>query len=171
MRICKVIMISVLASFLFSIAGSSKKLPAMMLKTVDGKWMDVSQIENDGKPVMISFFALWCKPCLRELSAIAEVYEEWQKETGVKLIAVSIDDARSTDKVRSEVNAREYPWEVLLDPNADFKRAIQVNTIPHVLLLDKEGEIVWQHTSYVDGMEEEIIQQVRNLLKKESDDL
>lgn len=141
----------------------AKKLPSVKLKTIGGQTVDCAEISNDGKPTVIAFFALWCKPCLRELTAISEVYEEWQAETGVKLIAVSIDDSRSTDKVSAEVNARGFVWETLLDTNSDFKRAMNVSIIPHTVIVDGNGDIKWQHSSYTDGGEEEIIKVIREL--------
>ena len=146
-----------------SMAGHARNLPEVKLKTTDGKVVNTAELSNDGKPMIISFFALWCKPCLRELSAIAEVYEEWQKETGVKLVAVSIDDARTTGKVQAEMNARGFKWEVLLDPNSAFKQAMNVGSIPHVFVLNGKGEIVWQHVSYTEGSEDEIIEVLKKL--------
>ena len=67
----------------------------MELKDINGKAVNTAELSNDGKPFIISFFASWCKPCNRELSNIAEVYEDWQDETGVKLFAVSIDEAQN----------------------------------------------------------------------------
>ena len=68
-------------------------LPSVNLKTLDGKKFNTADISNDGKPIIICFFATWCKPCMVELKTIAESYEEWQEETGVKIYAVSIDDS------------------------------------------------------------------------------
>lgn len=154
---------------LFPIAVNARKLPSVELKTTDGRMVKTDEISNDGKPVIISFFALWCHPCLRELSAIAEVYEEWQEETGVKLVAISIDDARSVSKVPAEVAARGFEWETLLDTNSDFKRAMNISLIPYVVVLDGDGEIAWQHSSYSEGGEEEIIDAVRSLIKKKKE--
>lgn len=160
------IIISVLIMlFTFTIVDA-KQLPSVKLKTITGKTVETSKLSNNGKPIIISFFALWCKPCLRELTAISEVYDQWQKETGVKLIAVSIDDSRSVDKVQAEVEARGFEWDVLLDTNSDFKRAMNVNLIPHVIVIDGDGEIKWQHSSYVDGGEEDIIKAVRELVQQ-----
>ncbi len=78
----------------------SAQLPVGMLKTTDGKTIKTDTLTNGGKPFIIDFFATWCKPCNRELKAIQEVYEEWQEETGVKLIAVSIDRAQNVNKVK-----------------------------------------------------------------------
>ena len=134
------------------------------IKALDGTSVQTSAIQNDGKPMIISFWATWCKPCNKELNAIREVYEDWQEETGVKLVAISIDDARSASRVKPHVDGNDWPYEVYLDHNQDFKRAMNVVNVPHTFILNGEGEIVWQHTSYVDGSEEEIIEEVRKIV-------
>jgi len=147
--------------------SKAKKLPSITIKDINGKTINTAELSNNGKPIIISFWALWCKPCQKELSTIAEVYEEWQKETGVKLVAVSIDDARSSARVLPTVNGNNWNYEVLLDVNGDFKRAMNVNMIPHTFLLNGKGEIVWQHTSFAEGSELELIELVRKLNKGE----
>lgn len=145
----------------------AKKIPSISIKDIDGKTFNTSDISNNGKPIIISFWALYCKPCQKELSTIAEVYEDWQKETGVKLIAVSIDDARSSARVKPTANGNNWDYEILLDMNGEFKRAMNVNQIPHTFLLNGKGEIVWQHTSFSEGSELELIELVRRLNKGE----
>ncbi len=146
--------------------SASAAIPSVSLKDINGKTVDTAQLSNDGKPMVISFFALWCKPCQRELKAIAEVYDEWQEETGVKLIAVSIDEAQNEQKVKPLVESKGWEYEVLLDPNGEFKRQLGVNDIPHVFVVDGEGNIVWNHQGYVDGGEEDILEAVKKAAEK-----
>lgn len=142
-------------------------LPSVNLKTVDGKKFNTHEMDNEGKPIIICFFATWCKPCMVELKTIAESYEEWQEETGVKIYAVSIDDSRSSGKVAPLVKGQSWEYEVLLDENSDFKRALNVGDIPHTFILNKNKEIVYQHASYAPGVEQEYIEKVREILQKE----
>jgi peroxiredoxin len=93
------------------------------------------------------------------------VYEDWQDETGVKLIAVSIDQAQNINKVKPLVDGNGWPYEVLLDPNSDFKRALGVQMIPFVLIVDGKGKIVYKHNGYTEGAENELIEKVRELVK------
>lgn len=153
---------------MLTLAGTTMKaqLPAVTLKTMDGKTVRTDTLSNNGKPFIIDFFATWCKPCNRELKAIQEVYEEWQEETGVKLIAVSIDQAQNINKVKPLVDSYGWEYEVLLDPNSDFKRALGVQMIPFVLIVDGKGNIVYKHNGYTDGAEEELIEKVRELVGK-----
>lgn len=149
-----------------SLFAQNAKMPEnITLKNLNGESVQSSVIQNDGKPVIISFWATWCKPCNRELNTIKDVYEDWQEETGVKLIAISIDDARSASRVKPHVDGNDWPYEVYIDQNSDLKRAMGVVNVPHTFILNGEGEIVWQHTGYQDGGEEEVIAKVKELLR------
>lgn len=153
----------ILAGSLF--AQNAKMPENITLKNLNGESVQSSVIQNNGKPVIISFWATWCKPCNRELNTIKDVYEDWQEETGVKLIAISIDDARSASRVKPHVDGNDWPYEVYIDQNSDLKRAMGVVNVPHTFILNGEGEIVWQHTGYQDGGEEEVIAKVKELLR------
>ena len=149
------------------VTTASAQLPKVMLKSIDGKSVSTDTLSNNGKPFIIDFFATWCKPCNRELTAISEVYDEWQEETGVKVIAVSIDQAQNINKVKPLVDNHGWPFEVLLDPNGDFKRALGVQMIPYTIIVDGKGNIVYKHNGYTDGAEDELIEKVRELIKAE----
>ena len=148
---------------LISIAQEKATIPSVNIKTLENQNFDTKNISNDGKPIIISFWATWCSPCKRELNAIAEEYEEWVEETGVKLIAISIDDSRNTAKVAPYVNGQDWDYEVYLDPNGDLKRALNVNNVPHTFLLNSNNEIVWQHNSYSPGDEDQLYDRVKKL--------
>ena len=149
------------------IATASAQLPAVNLKTIDGKTINTAELSNDGKPFIISFFASWCQPCNRELKAIQEVYADWQDETGVKVIAISIDQAQNIQKVKPLVDGNGWEFDILLDPNSDFKRAMGVNMIPHVFIIDGKGNIVESRSGYTEGGEEHLIEKVRELIAAE----
>lgn len=152
--------------FLFTVGFlyAQNSLPSVVLKTLDGQAVNMSEISNDGKPIIVNFWATWCSPCKRELNNINDVYDEWVEETGVKLIAISIDDARQVYKVAPYVEGVAWEYEILLDVNGDFKRAMNVNTVPFTFLLDGEGNIVYKHNNYAEGDEDELYQKVLELV-------
>ena len=143
----------------------SAQLPSVTVKDLNGNSVRVDTLSNNGKPMIIDFFATWCKPCNRELQAIHEVYEDWQAETGVKLIAVSIDQAQNINKVKPLVDGNGWTYDVLLDVNGDLKRAFGVQSIPFVLIVDGTGKIAYKHIGYTEGAEEELIETVRRLVR------
>ena len=161
-----------LASLVLSfgvMAQNTKTLPDnVSVKTLDGRTVQTSVIQNEGKPIIINFWATWCKPCNRELNTIQEVYEEWQEETGVKLVAVSIDDSRSASRVKPHVDGNSWDYEIYLDQNQDFKRAMNVINVPHTFVINGKGEIVWEHTSFVEGSEDELYEIVKKVAAGEA---
>jgi len=155
-------------SLMFLIAGVTsfaqiKSLPSVNVKTLEGNQFNFKNIDNNGNPIVISFWATWCKPCTKELNNIAEIYEDWQDETNVKLVAVSIDDRRSQSKVAPYVNSSGWEYEIYIDSNSDLKRAMGVSTVPHTFLLDKNKQIIWQHRGYVEGDEYELFDEILKL--------
>lgn len=144
--------------------GAYAQLPSVQLKDLEGKTVNTAELSNNGKPFVISFFATWCKPCNRELKAIHEQYADWQEETGMKVIAVSIDQAQNINKVKPMVDGEGWEYEVLLDPNSEFRRAMGVQMIPHVFIIDGKGKIAESRSGYTDGAESHLIEKVRELI-------
>ena len=164
----KIVLLFTIGLFTLYSYSQNNSLPNVEVKTLDGNIFNTSDIKNEGKPIIISFWATWCKPCIKELEAISEEYEDWQEETGVVLYAVSIDNSRSMSKVAPFVNAKGWEYKVLLDPNSKFKEAMNVVNVPHVFLLDGTGKIVHQHTAYSDGDEEDLFELVKKVAAGEN---
>ena len=160
----KKVILCLIVCLLAGFGVAQAQLPAVTLKSIDGTTVQSETLANDGKPFIIDFFATWCKPCNRELSAIAEVYDEWQEETGVKIFAVSIDQAQNIHKVKPLVDQNEWEYEVLLDSNSDLLKALGGQMIPFVVVVDGNGNIVSKHSGYTDGAENELLEEVRKLL-------
>ena len=154
-----------LCLLMISLASKAQEqLPKVILKDFEGKLVQTDTISNNGKPLIIAFFATWCKPCNRELKAIDELYDDWRQETGVRIVAVSIDQAQNINKVKPLVDQNGWRYDVLLDPNSDFKRALGVTMIPAVFIVDGNGKIVDSRNGYTDGSENHLIEKVRELI-------
>jgi len=141
---------------------NNKNIPSIQLKDIDGNEVNTSELGFDG-PVVFSFWATWCSPCKRELNTINDLYVDWQEETGVTLVAVSIDDEKTKNQVPLYVNGKAWDFKVLLDPNGDFKRAMGVNNVPHTFLVNANGEIVYSHNNYAPGDEEVLYEEILKL--------
>ena len=85
-------------------AFSQDELPNVNVTTLDGTTISLQKASKSDSPVVISLWATWCVPCLKELDAISEVYDDWKDETNVSLIAVSVDDSRTVKRVKPLIN-------------------------------------------------------------------
>jgi cytochrome c biogenesis protein CcmG/thiol:disulfide interchange protein DsbE len=151
---------------LFAQGLKNAKVPATEVKTLNGALFNTSKFSNGGKPYIIDFWATWCKPCIAELDAIADDYGDWVKETGVKVIAIAVDDQRTTAKVPSFVKQKGWSYEVYLDPNQDFQRNMQVINCPCTFIVDGTGQIVWVHNSYLEGDESKLYDALKKVVGK-----
>ena len=139
----------------------AQDLPQATVRDLSGKPVETSSFLQSGKPFIVTFFGTWCKPCLRELDAIQEVYADWQRETGVTLYAISIDEGPDIQKVRPTVHAHGWEFVVLTDTNSDLKRAMNVSAVPALFIFDGSGTLLDRRTGYVEGSEGQILQILR----------
>tara|TARA_B100000401_G_C52766828_1_gene701144 strand:- start:934 stop:1434 length:501 start_codon:yes stop_codon:yes gene_type:complete len=144
------------------------QIPSVEIKNLNGKIINTSQFDNNNNPIIISFWATWCKPCKQELENIHEVYEDWQEETNVKLIAISIDDSRNSAKIKPMVDAKGWEYEIYQDSNREFASKMGVNPIPHTFLLDGNKNIVYEHVTYSDGDEEKLYEKLIQIIDNTS---
>lgn len=144
--------------------GSLKQLPNVQLKDMAGNVVNTADLGLKG-PIVFSFWAIWCSPCKRELNTINDLYTDWQDETGVTLVAVSIDDEKTKNQVPMYVDGKGWEYLVLMDPNGDFKRAMGVNNVPHTFLVDQAGNIVYSHNNYAPGDEDHLYEEIKKLVK------
>lgn len=135
---------------------AQEALPSMQIKDMDGNVVNVKSLADSNHLTIISFWATWCGPCIKELDQIQQVYAEWQEKYQAQLIAVTVDDARNTRKVKPMVIGRGWTYKVLMDENQDLARALNVNNPPMTFLINKKGQIVYSHQGYVPGAEDEL---------------
>lgn len=157
--------LTLIALFAVAACSQAQKLPSVNLKDLDGNRVNIAELAGDGTPTIVCFWATWCSPCKRELNNYMDYYADWQDETGAKLIAVSIDDTRSQSRVAPYVMSSGWEYTVLLDPNKDLSRAMNVINVPHTFLINGEGEIVWSHNNYAEGDEEELEEELHKLVE------
>jgi cytochrome c biogenesis protein CcmG/thiol:disulfide interchange protein DsbE len=143
---------------------TGRSAPEFKLENLDGDYVSLKDELGSG-PVLISFWATWCKPCIEEMTKYKDIYEDY-KDKGFKILAVSIDDERTVAKVKPFVKSKHYPFQVLLDTNSEVARKYYAQNVPYSVLLDKTGKIVYTHLGYMKGDELKMKNKIDKLLEK-----
>ena len=145
-----------------NIVYSQQDFPFVDLKTLESETINTSSFNEENKLYVFSFWATWCAPCIQELEAINEVYEDWKSQVNVELIAVSTDDSRTQKRVKPLVNGKGWEYKVLLDTNQDLKRKLSIANIPYLVVV-KNGKIVFIQNGHTPGAEEELLAKLKSL--------
>jgi len=148
--------------FFGNIVYSQQDFPSVDLKTLESETINTSSFNEENKLYVFSFWATWCAPCIQELEAIDEVYEDWKSQVNVELIAVSTDDSRTQKRVKPLVNGKGWEYKVLLDTNQDLKRKLSIANIPYLVVV-KNGKIVFIQNGHTPGAEEELLAKLKSL--------
>ena len=139
-------------------------LPEITLKNIDGKDINLADYGTNEKITVISFWATWCKPCIKELKNLNVLLDDWIEDYNMELVAISLDDSRNAAKVKPTVIALNWDFDVLLDPNGELQRAMNVANPPVTFLVNQSGKIVYTHTGYVEGDEYDLEDHIKELI-------
>ena len=128
-------------TIIFSVSINSQSvLPDLNLTILNGEEISIRSISSDDKIAVVSLWATWCVPCIKELDAISEYYEEWKEEVNFDLYAISTDDSRTIKRVNAMVNGKGWEYTILLDSNNELQRALGASTIPLTLMTRRSGD-------------------------------
>ncbi|MEZ4854584.1 TlpA family protein disulfide reductase [Flavobacterium sp.] len=141
---------------------SQNTFPKFFLKNLEEETVSNSNFNEPDKIYVFAFWATWCAPCIQELDAINDVYFDWKEELNIEVIAISIDDARTSKRVKPMVNGRGWDYTILLDINQDLKRGLSIANPPYTVVV-KNGEIVHVQSGHTPGSENELFEKLKSL--------
>lgn len=150
-----------LALLLGAMGLKAQSLPDVKLEAISGITLQSASLVDHETPFAVTFWASWCKPCQKELDALGEVVPDWDGDFNLRIYAVCVDDARSVSRAKALLESRDWPVTPLFDTNSDLRRALNVSSIPHVFVFDKNGKQVFTHVGYIPGDEEELLEQLK----------
>ncbi|GIZ14931.1 TlpA family protein disulfide reductase [Capnocytophaga catalasegens] len=146
-------------TFLLTLIGlcgfSQNYLSNIELKNLENKSVNIATYNTVNHPIIISFWATWCAPCIKELKTFHKHYKQWQSKYNVELLAIATDDAKTKNRVKSLVKGAQWQYTIFFDDNQELKRSLNIANIPYTLILYK-GKAVFVHSGYTPGVETEI---------------
>lgn len=136
--------------------------PNFVLNDVDGKVIRLDSLVKKG-PVIMSFWALWCKMCIKELDAMKQYFGELES-LNCSYLAISQDKSRSVPEVKPFAASHKWKYQVVLDPDNKMRDLYKVQVMPSLFIIDRNQKIIFTHQGYKPGDEKKIIEKIRQLL-------
>ena len=127
--------------------GDDRKAPDFRLKSTDGKMVQFYEQLGDG-PILVDFWATWCIPCMQEMEQFQKLYETYH-EKGFEIYGISVDNPRTSSKIKPTVASKGWTFPILLDPDKEvLKKFGGKQKIPYLVVVSPEGNIVGIHEGY-----------------------
>lgn len=142
--------------FALMLTASAKEISSAKVKALNGRTIDTKTFVDGKRPVLIVFFAICCNPSLNALEDIHDSADDLIDEHDLKIIFISVDDTRNSRKVAPLLKSKGYDYDIYLDENGDFRRAMGVNDRPYYILFDSTGNSIYERAGYMVGVVEEI---------------
>jgi thiol-disulfide isomerase/thioredoxin len=145
-----------------TLATAAPVVPELVVRDVAGEEVSLHALLANG-PVLLNFWALWCKPCLKELPELVKLQAEYASR-GFSLVLVNGDSPSDVARVAPFVRARKIPGPVITDVDGALRRRFQANAFPTSILLDRTGRTAWSSQGYRPGDEVKLAEQIEALL-------
>ncbi len=139
-----------------------KKAPSFRLENAQGDYVTLDSLVSQG-PVIINFWASWCKPCKEELPEFNRISNEF-KDKGLKIVLITIDKPSQVQKARNFLKTKGIGLELLKDCSMDtYKSFGGSGTVPYTFLIDKDKSIVFRKKGQINY--EELLSEVKKVTK------
>ena len=152
-----------LSVILLSLATKAQTVRDFSLEDLDGEWQNFEDIQGE-QLTLIDFWASWCKPCMKAMPEIEKIHKHFEGK-GLNVIGINTDGPRSISKVPPLTKALKVSYPVLSDINNELMQDLNISALPTLLLINKEGEIVYRHEGWALGDEAELNEQILKYLK------
>ncbi|MDQ3031398.1 MAG: TlpA family protein disulfide reductase [Myxococcota bacterium] len=117
-------------------------------------------------PVVILFWATWCVPCQQELPFYQSLYERY-RDQGLRIVAISMDDARSVQRAGPAARRLGVTFDVVTD--LDTRITTQLNprrSAPFSIWVDRQGRITWEREGFAPSEQQAIAAGIQQLVAR-----
>ena len=137
----------------------NKPFPELEFTDLEGNFYNLTALK--GKVVVLNFWFINCKPCVKEIPELNEIVEHFKGQREVVFLAFAKDDP---EKLAAFLSKKPYQYKII--PNSKpFFQQLRIDTFPTHMIIDQEGIIRFHQTSYLPDTKQTLITQIEKQLQ------
>ncbi len=110
------------------------------LSDFSGARYDFEKVVKSSKVTILSFWASWCEPCLKELVELKDVYEKYYTD-GLRIVTINIDSRYDLMKAKRFTLQNKLKYIMLYDGSGEVKKKYKVESLPQMFIFDSNGNL------------------------------
>ena len=138
------------------------KVPDFSLRDFDGVYYNLYDALKEG-PVVLDFWATWCKPCLKSMPMLDSLYRKYKK-SHLQVFGICLDTKGSIARAKSLWNTKKLSYTPLWDWKGEVQKKYGIISLPTFIIIDGEGRIVLEKKGYTKKERGEIEDSLRAVL-------
>ena len=150
-----------------SMAGSlvsAKIAPSFSADLLGGGKFSLQEGLKKKKPILISFWATWCAPCLEELKHVQEMINT-EKDLGLNVVTINVDTNETSTDLKPTIKLYKFTFPVVMDPSHEvFQKYKSEKSLPFSVLVAPSGEI----EASFQGYDEKMVSKIKAVVQKSS---
>lgn len=156
----RTIIITILMTVLAARLLAVEKAQDFTLEDISGDQVTLSSLLEKG-PVVISFWATWCKNCKKEMPELDKLYKKYEDQ--ITVVCISVDKPSKKQAAVRYVKNR-YSFTTLLDPDMKVYKALNAQNPPHTMIINQDYDILFSHVGYQKGDEKHLEEEIMKAL-------
>ncbi len=155
-----IILLFIIVPFQANVSG--QQIYDTNMTDTDGRSVTLADLKGE-KLTVVDFWATWCKPCLVSIPQLVKLNDEFGQK-GVNFIGINEDGPRNIAKVKPFAFSKGITYPVLMDSDQQLMSDLMVSALPTLIILDKNGRVLYTHEGYSYGDENVIKAKISDLL-------
>jgi cytochrome c biogenesis protein CcmG, thiol:disulfide interchange protein DsbE len=146
--------------------SAQNNFPDVSIRNLNGEIISSTEIFTNNQATVLIFWKSYDTKCCENLDNMQSAWLSQLKENGVKLVGICVDGKGSWSHINPVVSGKAWDFDIYIDNNGDFKRALSVTDAPYTILFDTNQYVLCRHEGYCNGNEYLVCKKILECLSK-----
>lgn len=168
MKKLSIVLLFLITCSSLSISAQQVNYPSARLLTLNGEYINSSEILDNENPTILVFWKSNEKKCCEQIALMIDAKEKLEELIEVNVVAICTDTDGLSSRIKPLVSGKDWDIEVYIDRNEDFKRAMNIPSTPFTCVFDKDQKLICEYSGYCAWADDFICDKIKECLLDEN---